>query len=91
MGGSFGTAGSGSTAGSFTMGGFASGGKGSTGDGGGMNPLPLPPISSDPAPVVVIELPSADVPVAQMQEEDLEIRNDYGDVTISGKSAKSTH
>jgi len=91
MGGSFGTAGTTSTAGSATMGGFASGGKSGMGDGGGVTPLPLPPISSEPAPVVVIELPSVDVPVEQLQEEEQEIRNDYGDVTISGKSAKATH
>jgi len=91
MGGSFGTAGTASTAGSFSMGAFGTGGKSGSGEGGGVDPLPLPPISSDPAPVVVIELPSTDVPVEQLQEEDLEIRSDYGDVTISGKSAKSTH
>jgi hypothetical protein len=53
--------------------------------------IPIPPDMSEPAPVVVIELPSADEPVAQMQEEEQEIRDEYGDVTISGKSAKSTH
>jgi hypothetical protein len=90
-GGSFGTAGTTSTAGSATMGGFASGGKSGTDDGGGIELPPLPPISSDPAPVIMIELPSADVPVEQLQEEEQEIRSDYGDVTISGKSAKSTH
>jgi hypothetical protein len=88
---SMGGSGSVGTAGSATMGGFASGGKSGTGDGSGMNPLPLPPISKDPAPVVVIELPSADVPVEQLQEADQQLRSDYGDVTISGKSAKATH
>jgi hypothetical protein len=91
-GGSFSTGGTFSSAGSIAIGGFASGGKSGTGDGGGMIPLtPLPPISTDPAPVVVIDLPSADEPVEQMQEEEQEIRGDYGDVTISGKSAKATH
>jgi len=90
-GGSFGTAGTTSTGGSFTMGGsFTTGGASSSGgkDGGGMIP---PPGESDPAPVVMIELPSADVPVGELQAEEQEIRDEYGDVTISGKSAKSTH
>jgi len=79
------TAGSFGMAGTFT-GGAASGGKG---PGGGM--VPPPPVTPEPAPVVVIDLASADEPVAQLQEEDQEIRQDYGDVTLSGKSAQSTH
>jgi len=78
IGGSVGTAGTAPTAG------MASGGAPGKGDPG---PQPDP----EPAPVIVIDLPSADEPVAQMQEEDKEIRADYGDVTISGKSAKATH
>jgi hypothetical protein len=81
FGGSFGTAGSGGV-----TGGFASGGASS----GGGEPIPVKG-SSEPAPVVIIDLPSADTPVAQLQEEEAEIRDEYGDVTISGKSAQSTH
>jgi hypothetical protein len=96
-GGGGGFGGSTSSGGSFSTGGgvigtagtFTAGTKGD--DGGGMAPEPLPPISTDPAPVVMIELPSVDEPVAQMQEMEQEIRDEYGDVTISGKSAKSTH
>ena len=44
-----------------------------------------------PAPVVEIELPSVDEPVEQMQEEEQEIREEFGNVTISGKSAQATH
>jgi hypothetical protein len=86
MGGSFGTAGTTSAGGSFSSGGSPAGG---SDDGGGVKPVPSVP--SEPAPVVVIELPSADVPVGELQEEEREIREEYGDVTISGKSAKSTH
>jgi hypothetical protein len=85
FGGSFGTAGKSSgTAGSFGMGdpGMGTGGKAG---------LPFPETSGDPAPVVVIDLPSVDQPVEELQEEEAEIRDEYGDVTISGKSAKSTH
>jgi hypothetical protein len=95
-GGGGGTAGGGNNGfgGSFGMGGGVTAGTSSTGgasSGGGMIPLPLPPGSSEPAPVVEIELPPADEPVAEMQETEQEIREEYGDVTISGKSAKSTH
>ena len=88
--------GGGGVGGSTSMGGSGTAGtapipvggtKGSEGGGS----VPLPPISDEAAPVVVIELPSADVPVEQMQEVEEEIRDEYGDVTISGKSAKSTH
>jgi hypothetical protein len=58
-------------------------------NGGGTTPMK--PVPSDPAPVVVIELPSADVPVGELQAEEKVIRDEYGDVTISGRSAKSTH
>jgi hypothetical protein len=57
---------------------------------GGAEPFPIP-TEPAPAPVIVIELPSTDVPVEQLQEEDQEIREAYGDVTISGRSAKATH
>src|SRR5262249_19613494 len=83
-GGTFGTAGTFSTGGKASSGGFETGGSASI-------PPPLPEPSHDPAPGVVIDLPSADTPVAELQEEDQEIREDYGDVTISGKSAQATH
>jgi hypothetical protein len=52
---------------------------------------PTPELDVEPAPAIVIELPSVDEPVAQMQEEDAEIREEYGDLTLSGRSAKVTH
>jgi len=96
-GGGGGVGGSSGTGGSFSTGGSVIGTAGTAmipsggtkGDPGG--PVTFPPISEEPAPVVIIELPSADEPVEQMQEEEQEIRDEYGDVTISGKSAKSTH
>jgi hypothetical protein len=94
MGGGFGTAGTTSVGGSSSMGnspgtggiGVPDGGKGNGGATTPMKPLP-----SEPAPVVVIELPSAAAPVGELQAEEQVIRDEYGDVTISGKSAKSTH
>ena len=84
FGGSFtGTAGKTSSAGSF--------GTGDPGTGGKAGGTPLPEPSAEPAPVVIIDLPSVDQPVGELQEEEQEIRDEYGDVTISGKSAKSTH
>jgi hypothetical protein len=76
-----------SSGGSGPMGtaGFGMGGT-STGMG-----LPLPSGQNDPAPVIVTELPSVEQPIEQMQEEDAEIRDQYGDVTLSGRSAKVTH
>lgn len=96
FGGSFGTAGTTSAAGSFSTAGKASGtggtfSMGDPGTGGKAGGIPLPETSSDPAPVVIIDLPSVDQPVEELQEEEQEIRDEYGDVTISGKSAKSTH
>lgn len=85
FGGSFtGTAGATSSGGSFGTGGPGMG----TGGKGGVD---FPETSGEPAPVVIIDLPSVDQPVEELQEEDAEIRDEYGDVTISGKSAKSTH
>jgi hypothetical protein len=90
FGGSVGTAGKSSgTAGTAVAGSF---GMGDPGMGtGGKAGLPFPETSGEPAPVVVIDLPSVDQPVEELQEEEAEIRDEYGDVTISGKSAKSTH
>jgi hypothetical protein len=81
-GGGGGVAGSSGTGGKSSMGGPID-------PGGGVKPVP--PGSSDPAPVVMIELASANVSVGELQEEEQEIRDEYGDLTISGKSAKSTH
>jgi hypothetical protein len=44
-----------------------------------------------PAPEVVIELPAADEPVEAMQEDEQAIREVYGEHTLSGRSAQSTH
>jgi len=79
------------TGGSISVGGFGTAGTSASGGAAGGPPRGGPGPQPDPAPVVVIDLPSADEPVEQMQEEEQEIRADYGDVTISGKSAKATH
>jgi len=44
-----------------------------------------------PAPEVNIELPSADEPVEELQAADQEIREEYGERTLSGRSAQATH
>ncbi|HKY39693.1 MAG TPA: hypothetical protein VJN18_27335 [Polyangiaceae bacterium] len=77
FGGTFGTAGS-----SSVGGGFASAGTPSMGPG-----LDEP----TPAPVIEIELPSVEEPIEVLEEQDAEIRESYGDVTLSGRSAKVTH
>jgi hypothetical protein len=84
----------GGTAGAFTMGGatgtagLPGGGRmGTAGSGaidGGMG-------GSAGAPIVEIELPSADEPVEELDERDSEIREAYGERTLSGRSAQSTH
>jgi hypothetical protein len=52
---------------------------------------PLPVGDTDPAPVVDIELPAADEPIIELQQQDAEIRAAYGEQTLSGRSAKVTH
>ena len=88
-----GTAGTGAVGGSFAVGGF--GGiagsfpvAGSSSMGGAAGGFVL---ETDPAPVVEIELPSADESVAELQEQEEEIRDAYGDKTLSGRSAQVTH
>ena len=54
-------------------------------------PQPAEPGEAEPAPVVVIELPSSDEPVEVLQEVDEEIRELYGEQTLSGRSAQATH
>jgi hypothetical protein len=79
------------TGGSFGMGGsFVVGGAGGQPSADG-DDLPTIPADPEPAPVVEIALPSSDVPIEQLEEEDAEIRESYGDVTLSGRSAKVTH
>ncbi len=80
VGGGFPTGGTFATAGSASMG-------GSPGE-PGTPPLPTDP---QPAPVVAIELPSAEDPIEILEEADAEIREAYGDVTLSGRSARVTH
>jgi hypothetical protein len=80
--GAFGTAGSFGTGGSGTAGGFPDGGPIDPGMGVG---------GSGPVEVVEIQLPSADTPVDELQQEEKEIREAYGDKTLGGKSAQSTH
>jgi hypothetical protein len=98
VGGSF-TAGApgtgGSTAGSSGRGGGVGGsgtgvggssaGEGDSGEAPSMQEAPVP------APKIEIELPAADEPVEEMQENDEEIRKLYGDKTLSGRSARATH
>jgi hypothetical protein len=90
--GAGGTFGTGAVAGSFPVAG--SGGSfptaGTTGVGGGSAGGGFE-IDSGPAPVVEIELPSADQSVVELQEQDEEIREAYGDTTLSGRSAQVTH
>ena len=73
------------TAGSFGTGGFGTAGTTAAGGGPGI------PFPSDPAPEVEIELPSASDPIDVLEARDAEIREVYGDLTLSGKSAQSTH
>jgi hypothetical protein len=85
--GGFGTgasAGTGATGGFFPMAGTGgtTGVAGAAG-GGGLEP--------GPAPIVEIELPSADESIVELQEQDQEIREAYGDTTLSGRSAQVTH
>ena len=47
--------------------------------------------SIEPAPVIDVELPQASTPVEELQEQDAEIREDYGDLTLSRRSAQVTH
>jgi hypothetical protein len=71
-----------STAGVFGVGGTASTG-GATGV-GGADPI-------EPAPVIELELPQASTPIDELQEQDEEIREDYGELTLSNRSAQVTH
>ena len=87
---SAGTAGVSSGAGP-SMGGRSSGGR--TGTSGSSNEAGAAPIAQEPvpAPEIVIEIPQADEPVEDMQEADQEIRKEYGERTLSGRSARTTH
>jgi hypothetical protein len=83
--------GSGGSTGSGGSGPIPGGGSSTGSAGKGGAGLPVSPGKSEPAPVVVTELPSVNEPIEQMQEDDAEIRELYGDVTLSGRSAKVTH
>jgi hypothetical protein len=83
FGGTFGSSGASTMGGSFSTGGFASGGGAP-----GMDPGSGEP---EPAPVIEIELPSVAEPIEVLEEQDAEIRESYGDVTVSGRSAQVTH
>ena len=95
-GGSGGIGGTGGTSvgGAFSTGGFpgtggfgsgASPGAGGFGTGGFFDE------GSVPAPEVDIELPSVEESIVELQAEEEAIRDLYGEFTLSGKSAKSTH
>jgi hypothetical protein len=91
----------GGASGAFTMGGaFSGAGPGGRGGGGRMGSGGATPMAgaggtsmggSGGAPVVEIELPSADEPIEELDELDGEIREAYGERTLSGRSARSTH
>jgi hypothetical protein len=76
--------------GSFGTGGGASGGAFSMGGSPGEPPVIIPE-DPEPAPVIEIELPSASESIEILEEADAEIREQYGDVTLSGRSAQVTH
>jgi hypothetical protein len=92
----------GGAAGAFSMGGAFIGGAGgfSGAPGGRMGIGGQGPVGgsggtsmggSGGAPIVEIELPSADEPVDELDQRDAEIREAYGERTLSGRSARSTH
>jgi len=88
VGGSFGFGGAGGVGSAGAGGGVNVGGNaGSIGSAGAGDMDDAP----EPAPVVVIELPAADEPVEDLQEQEEEIRDQYGERTLSGRSARSTH
>lgn len=89
-GGKFSTGGFFATGGTVA-GGFGSGGAASTGGIPGKGTPAPEPISDTPAPVVTIELPQADTPLDELMTKDAEIRAQYGERTISGRSAQATH
>ena len=80
--GGFAGAGGGASGTGGSFGGSAGVGAGGFGAGGGF---------SGPAPEVQIALPSADTPVDALVEQDAEIRQEYGEQTLSGRSAQATH
>jgi hypothetical protein len=81
-----GTGGRGGGVGGRGMGvGGSTAGEGDPGEAPGMEEAPAP------APKIEIDLPPADEPVEEMQENDEEIRKLYGEKTLSGRSARATH
>lgn len=84
-----------SVGGSFGVGGFAAGGvpgSGGVGTAGGIGVAGFfGEAGSGPAPEIDIALPSADDSIVELQAEEEAIRDQYGEFTLSGKSAKSTH
>jgi hypothetical protein len=96
-GGGTGTGGKFSGSGGFiSTGGVTSGGAsgvggrtgGTPGKAGTSTPIPA---SEGPAPVVNIQLPQASTPLPELMRADAEIRAKSGELTISGRSAQSTH
>ncbi len=97
-GASMGTGGTSTTGagGTFSMGSAGApigskGGSGPIGATGGTSMGSPKPMAAAPAPSVEITLPAADEPVDQMQSDDAQIREQYGDKTLSGRSARVTH
>lgn len=78
------------------IGGFSSGGAPSTGGvfgsaGSAGEEVPLPELPPGPAPEVEITLPEASTPVEELDAQDAEIREEYGELTIGNRSAQVTH
>jgi hypothetical protein len=76
------------TGGRFAAGGGPIGSGGTVGVAGSFGMDPGQPV---PAPEVEIALPSAAEPIEELQRQDEEIREAYGEQTLSGRSAQSTH
>jgi uncharacterized membrane protein YgcG len=89
-GGKFSGTGGVGTSGSFSRGGMSSG-TGGASTGGIPGKGTPPPLPEEPAPVIEIELPQASTPLDQLMTKDAEIREQYGERTISGRSAQVTH
>lgn len=74
--------------GGTTMGGFAGLPEGGVGEGGNAGSGPIP---GGPAPQIDIAIPQASTSVEALQARDAEIRAEYGEKTLSGRDARSTH
>jgi len=71
------------------------GGTGGFGGFGGVVPRAsegdTPELPPGPAPEIELSLPAASTPVQELEAQDAEIREEYGELTISNRSAQVTH